>query len=465
MINAAIVGLGKWGQNLVNSVQGSDKIRFVAGVLRHPENAREYAQRKGLTLHSDLDAVLSDPQIDAIVLATPHTVHAEQILAATRAGKPVFTEKPFTLTSSDAREAVRAAADNNVTLAVGFNWRFQPALQEIRKMLDDGRLGTLLHIEGNFCGPSVYRFGKDHWRQQRDEGPAGGMTGRGIHVVDAMMYLAGQVDSVYAQSKRLALDYGIDDTTSMLFDFKDGATGYLGTVIATAETWRMQVFGSKGWVEVGDVEHLTTWQMKLCYVDPDNLTTHNKPQVRTFLMTSTERAELEAFADAVAEGRPLAVAGGDEEHGVAVLEAILESARSGEKVTLGAPQRARRRASATSADSPVIETTKRLLKSVQETLRDVVENVTGTAPEKKTQRAGGQKPRRDSKKTTRSAGGQTATRRASKKSTRSAGKKSARPSTKRSTRSAAGKAGRSTARKRSAQGAHRAATKKAARRK
>ncbi|HEV7803881.1 MAG TPA: hypothetical protein VGP15_22605, partial [Burkholderiales bacterium] len=226
-----------------------------------------------------------------------------------------------------------------------------------------------------------------------------------------------------------------------------------------------QVFGSKGWVEVGDVEHLTTWQMKLCYVDPDNLTTHNKPQVRTFLMTSTERAELEAFADAVAEGRPLAVAGGDEEHGVAVLEAILESARSGEKVTLGAPQRARRRASATSADSPVIETTKRLLKSVQETLRDVVENVTGTAPEKKTQRAGGQKPRRDSKKTTRSAGGQTATRRASKKSTRSAGKKSARPSTKRSPRSAAGKAGRSTARKRSAQGAHRAATKKAARRK
>src|SRR5918997_5927598 len=107
MINAAIVGLGRWGQNLVNSVQGkSDKIRFVAGVLRHPENARDYAERNGLTLHSDLDAVLSDPAIDAIVLATPHTVHAEQILAATRAGKPVFSEKPFTLTSADARDAI-----------------------------------------------------------------------------------------------------------------------------------------------------------------------------------------------------------------------------------------------------------------------------------------------------------------------------------------------------------------------
>jgi predicted dehydrogenase len=161
------------------------------------------------------------------------------------------------------------------------------------------------------------------------------MTGRGVHVVDAMLYLAGQVDSVQAQSYRIALDYGIDDTTSMLFRFRGGATGYLGTIIATAETWRMQVFGSRGWVEVGDVEHLTTWQMRVCFVDPENLMSHARPQIVTFPQMSTERAELENFADAVREGRALAVAGGDEEHGVAVLEAILESAKSGRAVTIG----------------------------------------------------------------------------------------------------------------------------------
>ena len=101
---------------------------------------------------------------------------------------------------------------------------------------------------------------------------------------------------MHAQSFRRALDYGIDDTTSMLFDFESGATGYLGTVIATAETWRMQVFGSKGWVEVGDVQHLTTWQMRVCYVNPENLQVHHKPQVMTFPAVSTERAELENFA-------------------------------------------------------------------------------------------------------------------------------------------------------------------------
>ncbi|MGE5524543.1 MAG: Gfo/Idh/MocA family protein [Rhodospirillaceae bacterium] len=338
MINAAIVGLGRWGQNLVNSVQGkSEKIRFVAGVLRHPDKAREYAQKQGLVLHDDLQVVLDDPAIDAIVLATPHTIHARQIMAAAKAGKHVFTEKPFTLTHREAADALRIAQAKKITLAVGYNWRFQPALQEIRRMLDDGRLGKLLHIEGNFCGPSAYRFSKDHWRQSRDEGPGGGMTGRGVHVVDAMLYLAGRADSVYAQSYRLAQDHGIDDTTSMLFRFRNGVTAYLGTIIATAETWRMQVFGSRGWVEVGDVEHLTTWQMRVCYVDPDDLLTHRKPQIVSFPETSTERAELEHFADAVERGELLALPGGDEEHGVAVFEAIIRSASSGEPVTVGAP--------------------------------------------------------------------------------------------------------------------------------
>lgn len=333
MINAAIVGLGRWGQNLVNSIQGkSDKIRIVAGATRTVAKAADYAKQQGFPLHDSYGKVLVDPRVNAVVLATPHTRHAEQIIAAAKAGKHVFTEKPFALTRRDAEACVRACADNQVTFAVGFNWRFQPALQEIKRMLDDGRLGKLLHVEGNFCGPSVYRFDPEHWRLSRDEGPAGGMTGRGVHVVDAMLYLAGHIDTVHAQSGRRVLDYGIDDTTSMLFRFKSGATGYLGTVIATAETWRMQVFGAKGWVEVGDVEHLTTWRMRACFVDPANLGVHQPPQTISFPYLSTERAELENFADAINARRPLAVAGGDEAHGVAVLEAILESAATGTTV-------------------------------------------------------------------------------------------------------------------------------------
>ena len=123
-----------------------------------------------------------------------------------------------------------------------------------------------------------------------------------------MLYLAGPVESVHAQSYRLAQPFGIDDTTSMLVKFCGGATAYLGTIIATAETWRMQVFGSKGWAEVGDVEHLSTWQMKVCFVDPQNLTTHHKPQLVTFPHVSTEGAELEAILALAKAGKTVKIA-------------------------------------------------------------------------------------------------------------------------------------------------------------
>jgi predicted dehydrogenase len=317
----------------VNNVQGkSDVIRFVAGATRTPARAEEFSRKHGIPIQPSFEAVLADPSIDAVVLATPHSMHTEQIVAAARAGKHVFTEKPLGLTAAQSAAAVAACAEHKVTLAVGYNWRFQPALQEIRKMLDDGRLGNLLHVEGNFCGPSAYRFSREHWRQQLDEGPAGGMTGRGVHVVDAFLYLGGPMDTVHAQSARRVLDYGLDDTTSMLFRYKSGASGYLGTIIATAETWRMQIFGSKGWVEVGDVQHLTTWEMRFCSVNPVNLLDHHKPQVLTFPALSTERAELEHFANAVRDKRPLAVPGGNEQHNVAVFEAILKSAARGKTV-------------------------------------------------------------------------------------------------------------------------------------
>lgn len=335
MIRAAIIGLGTWGQNLVRNLpKDSPHMRFVAGATRTPAKAADFAAVQGLRMLNSYEAVLADPDIDAVVLATPHTQHTDQIVAAAAAGKHVFTEKPLGVNAAAAARAAEACAAAGVTLSVGYNWRFQPALQKIKTLIEDGTLGRVLHMEGNFCGPSAYRFPQGHWRHDREEGPAGGMTGRGVHVVDAMLHLAGPIAQVTAQSFRLVQDFGMDDTTSMLFRFKGGATGYLGTIIATAETWRLQVLGSKGWAEVGDVEHLHTWDLKLCLIDPANITVKQKPQTITFPKTSTEGAELEHFAKAAAARRPLALPGGDAVHNVQVLEAILESARRNAPVVL-----------------------------------------------------------------------------------------------------------------------------------
>ena len=333
MIRAAIVGMGVWGQNLVKHVQGqSARIRFTTGTTRTLDKAQRFAAEHGIRMLADYDAVLADPDVDAVVLATPHQQHTDQIIAAARAGKHVFSEKPMGLDRESAQLAAKACADAGVTLGVGYNWRYQPALQRIRAMIDDGTLGRILHIEGNFCGPSAYRFPRGHWRHDRDECPAGGMTGRGVHVIDAMIHLAGPIDTVTAQSLRLAQDFGMDDTTSMLLRFRNGATGYLGTVIASAETWRMQLFGSRGWVEVGDVEHLHTWDLKVCLIDFDNVTHKRQPEVIRFEPGSTERAELEHFAE-LAEARAAMVKpDGDAVHNVAVFDAIKASIAASQTV-------------------------------------------------------------------------------------------------------------------------------------
>ena len=105
MINAAIVGMGWWGQTLVESVSGgSDKIRFVAGVARRATEPLEaFSREHGLKFYQEYGEALSDPGIDAVVLATPHSVHADQVVAAAEAGKHVFCEKPFALRKSDRR--------------------------------------------------------------------------------------------------------------------------------------------------------------------------------------------------------------------------------------------------------------------------------------------------------------------------------------------------------------------------
>ncbi|MCA3152447.1 MAG: Gfo/Idh/MocA family oxidoreductase, partial [Rhodocyclaceae bacterium] len=119
MIRAAIIGLGRWGQNMVTCASGSTRIRFVAGATRTPAKAQAFADEHGFALHGDLDAVLNDPNVDAVVITTPHKSHVDVITRAAKAGKHVFVEKPFTLNKKDALVAIEACKAGGVTLSLG----------------------------------------------------------------------------------------------------------------------------------------------------------------------------------------------------------------------------------------------------------------------------------------------------------------------------------------------------------
>ena len=166
--------------------------------------------------------MLADPKIDAVVLATPHSQHAEQTIAAARAGKHIFVEKPFTLTKASAEGAVDAVEGTGVVLALGHNRRFLPSIAELRQRIASGALGDIAHVEANASGSSALRYRLGMWRASREESPSGGMAGMGIHMVDTMIDLFGRVAEVHALSLQLATNVGIDDTTSMLLNFENG---------------------------------------------------------------------------------------------------------------------------------------------------------------------------------------------------------------------------------------------------
>src|SRR5258708_3942504 len=322
-VRAAIVGLGRWGQRLVSSIERSKRIRIVAGVTRRVERAQGFADSKGFLLGDDYAAVLADPAIDAVVLATPHSLHAQQVEAAAAAGKHIFCDKPFTLDSASATRAIAAAEAVGVVLAIGFNRRFLPSMRNLVQRTRSGELGTLLHVEANYSANAVGFYGEDSWRLDRTEVPCGGLTGLGIHMIDTMIELLGPIRSVFALSTGRVLSE-IDDTTAVLFQFKSGASASLATMLATPMHWRFHAFGSAAHAELRGPTRL-------------ELSRRNDapPEVVEYAPLDLERAELEAFADAIEGHAPYPVPLADAFHGVAVFEAIVKSAESGQLVTPG----------------------------------------------------------------------------------------------------------------------------------
>ena len=135
------------------------------------------------------EALLADTSIDAVVLATPHSLHAAQTIAAAKVGKHVFCEKPFALHKADAEAAVAATQQAGVTLGLGYNRRFHPEMTKLRQQIQSGELGTILHFEATMTFPNALFLKPDAWRADKEETPCGGLTPMGVHAIDGMIDL------------------------------------------------------------------------------------------------------------------------------------------------------------------------------------------------------------------------------------------------------------------------------------
>ena len=316
MIRAAIVGLGRWGRSLVVASLGHERIRIVRAVEPDIENAQAFCAQHGLALTRDLDAVLADGGIDAVLLATPHSLHRPQVIACAAARKQVFCEKPLALNRADARAMFDACRETEVVLAVGHNRRFWPSMRALRETVASGELGTVLHVEGHNSNENSNGI-TSGWRLSPQESPGGGLTGAGLHVLDAFVSMLGPVRQVYAQLSLRDRGPPPLDTAVVALDFVNGVTGTLATVRATPFYWRVHLFGTKGSAEV-----LDDCRMVL-------RTSSRASEEITFAPIDVLRAELGAFADAIETNAPFPVPEADVLATLSAFEAALQSMTSG----------------------------------------------------------------------------------------------------------------------------------------
>ena len=323
MIDAALVGLGWWGRQHLDSVQGkSERLRYLRAVTKEPDEAADLVSRYGVALSTEYEEVLADPAIRAVVLATPHSLHAGQIARAAEMGKHVFCEKPFTLAKADAEAAIAACDRAGVVLGVGQNRRFWPSMIEIKRIVDSGEIGTVMHVEANYSHDILAEVPPTGWRAAADEAPAAGMTGMGIHITDAYINMFGPVADVHALCVDRVLGREAGDTISVLFRFADGPTGYLATTFKTTFIWHFRVLGSEGIVESRGESDITVMPRK------------GEPREYDLTPVDSVRAEIEAFADAIDGKAAYPIPAEQIIHNVAVLEAVFESARTGQTVTV-----------------------------------------------------------------------------------------------------------------------------------
>jgi len=317
MIKAASVGLGWWSDELAKSIQGkSKKIKIVSCFSRNKKKRINFSKKFKTKYHNSYSALIKDQDIDAVILTTPHSLHAKHAILALQNGKHVFVEKPMATKSVDAQKMLFTAKKYNKTLAVGHNRRFSSVFNYIKNLDKQNKIGKILHIDANFSAPGALNYKKNFWRANRKESPGGAMTGLGIHMIDLMCFFGGKIKSVQSLVRKYAVKVNIDDTTSAIFEFKKKCTGNLTTIFACPYISTFNVYG--------------TIMNIFSQVDSNKITIVNtKGKVKNLNLYNHDTLflELQEFADSCRNKKKYRIDNKEAFHSVEIMEAIVKSSK------------------------------------------------------------------------------------------------------------------------------------------
>jgi len=298
------------------------------------EKTRQLSQRFGGTAYPEFETFLDHQPLDFVIIGSPSALHAKQGIAAARQGLHVLTEKPIDVSTARANELIYACDNSGVKLGVCFQDRVAPEIARLKEFVDDGRLGKPILVNGyvKWYRPPEY-YTNSRWRGTRALDGGGALMNQGVHTVDLLLWLMGDVERVYARAVTALHDIEVEDTVVATLEFRNGAIGTLeaGTSIYPGYQRRVELTGSEGTIIM---EHDRIVAADLRTPDPslispsagDQNASASSPIVSD---VSGHRRLIEDFLRAIENnGRPVCD-GRDGKRSVELIEAIYESSRRG----------------------------------------------------------------------------------------------------------------------------------------
>lgn len=264
-IGFGIIGCGVIADFHAKALSGISEDAVLVGVAdARAESAKRFALEKQVRAFADVDEMLACPEIDVVTICVPSGFHADIAIKAANAGKHIIVEKPMAVTTPQLDAMEEACARNGVMLSSIAQSRFTYGVGMAKQAIEDGLLGKMV------CADVYMKFNRTQeyynsggWRGTKAIDGGGALMNQGIHGVDLLLYLAGDVKSVYAVSKTLARQIEVEDTLSAVLEFKSGATGVIQatTSVYPGYSRRLELNGDKGSIALEE-GNLVRWDME-----------------------------------------------------------------------------------------------------------------------------------------------------------------------------------------------------------
>jgi predicted dehydrogenase len=253
-INVGIVGISNHGVTIRNAAMNSKNVNIVSAFDINSEELAKFAAEAKCKIAKDYDEIVNDPSIDAVILVTPNQLHLEQCKKAVDKKKHIFLEKPITNFVKEGIELVNYANRGGVTLQIGHHMRYRGHYRETKKLIDEGKIGDVVSFYSNFSHAGGFSPNIPKWKLDKKTCPLLPMMQVGIHFVDTVQYLLGDIENLSCFAASHSMGNGVVDSTVANLRIKNNIVGVMNCHYIIPPIFEIKIFGTKGTIYIDNTE-------------------------------------------------------------------------------------------------------------------------------------------------------------------------------------------------------------------